>query len=78
MLSTLADSLVFAAEAAEEHSDKTLFYVLGGAAAVWAIVLFAIGMRSPGFPGTPAAQRVVTLVSVLVVLAAMAGSVLTT
>ena len=73
----LAALLTFAAETAEEETSKTLFYVLGGAAAVWAIVLFAVGMRSPSFPGSPGAQRGVIVVSVLVVVAAMASSVLT-
>ena len=73
----LAALLTFAAENAEEESSKTLFYVLGGAAAVWAIALFALGMRSPSFPASPGAQRGVIAVSVLIVVAAMASSVLT-
>jgi hypothetical protein len=73
----LATLLTFAAEAAEEEPDKTLFYVLGGLAAVWAIVLFAIGMRAPGFPSSAGAQRGVIVVSVLVVAGAMASAVLT-
>jgi mannitol-specific phosphotransferase system IIBC component len=73
----LAALLTFAAETAEEEPSKTLFYILGGAAAVWAVVLFAVGMRSPTFPGSPGAQRGVIAVSVLVVLGAMASAVLT-
>ena len=73
----LAALLTFAAETAEEETSKTLFYVLGGAAAVWAIVLFAVGMRSPSFPSSLGAQRGVIVVSVVVVVAAMASSVLT-
>jgi hypothetical protein len=73
----LATLLTFAAETAEAESSKTLFYILGGAAAVWAVVLFAVGMRSPTFPGSPGAQRGVIAVSVLVVLGAMASAVLT-
>jgi hypothetical protein len=73
----LATLLTLAAETAEEEPSKTLFYILGGAAAVWAVVLFAIGMRSPTFPGSPGAQRGVIAVSVLVVLGAMASAVLT-
>ena len=37
---------VVATEAVEEESSKTLFYVLGLVAAGWAVLLFAIGMRS--------------------------------
>jgi hypothetical protein len=73
----LATLLTLAAETAEEEPDKTLFYVLGGVAAVWAIVLFALGMRSPSFPGSPGAQRGVIAVSVLLVVAAMASAVYT-
>jgi hypothetical protein len=74
MLDTL---LLFAQETAEEEPSKTAFYILGSAAAVWAILLFAVGMRSPTFPGSPGAQRGVIAVSVLVVAAAMASAVIT-
>jgi hypothetical protein len=73
----LATLLTFAAETAGEESSKTPFYVLGSAAAVWAIVLFALGMRSPDFPGSAAVQRGVIAVSAVIVVAAMASSVLT-
>jgi hypothetical protein len=73
----LATLLIFAQETAEHETSKTAFYVLGGIAAVWAIVLFAIGMRSPSFPGSAGAQRGVIAVSVVLVVAAMASSVLT-
>jgi len=73
----LATLLTFAAETAEEESSKTAFYVLGSLAAVWAIVLFALGMRSPEFPGSAGAQRGVIAVSVLVVVGAMASAVVT-
>jgi hypothetical protein len=73
----LATLLTFAAEAAEAEPNKTAFYVFGGLAAVWAIFLFAVGMRSETFPGSPGAQRGVMAVSVLVVLGAMASAILT-
>lgn len=73
----LATLLTLAAETAGEESSKVPFYVLGGAAAVWAIALFALGMRSPEFPGSQGAQRGVIAVSVVLVVAAMASSVLT-
>jgi hypothetical protein len=73
----LATLLTFATEAADEETSKTAFYILGGAAAAWAIILFALGMRSASFPGSAAAQRVVIAISVLVVIGAMASSVLT-
>jgi hypothetical protein len=73
----LATLIAFATEAAEEETSKTAFYVLGGVAAVWAILLFSVGMRSATFPATPGAQRGVIAISVLVVIAAMASAVLT-
>jgi hypothetical protein len=76
-LTLFADTLVLATEAAEEETSKTAFYVLGGAAAAWAVVLFAVGMRSESFPGSRAAQRGVIAISVLVVFGAMASAVLT-
>jgi hypothetical protein len=72
-----ATLLTFATEAVEEESSKTAFYILGGAAAAWAIILFAIGMRSETFPGSAGAQRGVIAISVLVVIGAMASAVLT-
>jgi hypothetical protein len=73
----LAALLTLAAETAEEEPSKTLFYVAGSAAAVWALVLFALGMRSASFPGSPGAQRGVIAVSVLLTLGAMASAVIT-
>ncbi len=72
----LATLLTFATEAAEEEPDQTLFYVLGGVAAAWAILLFAVGMRSERFPGSDGAMRGVIAISVLVVAAAMASAVI--
>jgi len=69
--------LIFAQEAIEDEPSKTPFYILGGAAAVWAVVLFAVGMRSRDFPGTAGAQRAVMAISVVLVAAAMASAVLT-
>ena len=80
-MSTLATILVFAQEAAHgaepEESDKTLFYVVGGLAAVYAVIIAAIGIKKHDFPATKGAARGVFALSTLVVLAAMASSVLT-
>ena len=69
--------LIFAQEAIEDEPSKTPFYILGGAAAVWAVALFAVGMRSRDFPGSAGAQRAVMAISVVLVAAAMASAVLT-
>ena len=77
LLSTLATITAFAQEVVEEEeSDPVAFYILGGVAAAWAIVLFLIGMSRPKFPGSAAAQGVATLISSHAVAAAMASAVL--
>ena len=72
-----ATLLTFATEAVEEETSKTLFYVLGGLAAAWAILLFAVGMRSSTFPSSDGAMRGVITVSVVLVAGAMASAVIT-
>jgi hypothetical protein len=72
-----ATLLTFATEAVEEEPSKTLFYVMGGLAAAWAILLFAVGMRSSTFPSSDGAMRGVITVSVLLVAGAMASAVIT-
>ena len=73
----LATLLTFAAEAAEEDENLVPFYIIGGVAAAWAILLFAVGMRSATFPSSAGAQLATMAVSVLVVAGAMAAAVLT-
>ena len=69
--------ITFAAEEAEEPS-KTLFYVCGGALAVWAVVVAAIGIRAhETFPPTKSAARGVMTISIVLVLLAMASAVIT-
>ena len=78
LLSALATITAFAQEVVEEEeSEPVAFYILGSAAAVWAIVVFAVGMRSRDFPGSAGAQRAVMAISVVLVAAAMASAVLT-
>ena len=81
-MSTLASILVFAQEAAHgaaehEETSKTPFYVLGGLLAVYAVVLAAIGIKKHDFPGSQGATRGIFAFSTLLVVAAMASSVLT-
>lgn len=73
----LATFLTLAAEVAEEEPSKTLFYVLAALLAGWAVLLFAVGMRSHTFPGSRGAQRGVIATSVLLVAATMASSIVT-
>ncbi len=67
--------LVFAAEAGEE-SSKSLFYIAGGLLAVWAVALGAYGLSRPDFPRDSAARGIMG-VSALLVLAAVAASIMT-
>ena len=80
-MSTLATILVFAQEAAHgaehEESSKTPFYVLGGLAALYGVLLAAIGLTKHDFPSSRGAARGVFAFSTLVVVAAMASSVIT-
>ena len=80
-MSTLQSFIFFAQEAAHdaghEESDKTLFYVLGGVAAAYGVTVASLGIVRPDFPGSKGAARGVFALSALVVLAAMASSVLT-
>jgi hypothetical protein len=74
----LLATLIAAAEAGEEESSKTLFYVMGGILAAFAVVVSAIGIRGhETFPPSQGAARgVMTLAAVLVVLT-LAAAVLT-
>jgi len=69
--------ITFAAEEGAEPS-KTLFYICGGALAVWAVVVAAIGIRAhETFPPTKSAARGVMTISIVLVLLAMASAVIT-
>jgi hypothetical protein len=77
-MSTLQAMVVFAQETAhEEESSKTLFYILGGAAAVYAVIIAAIGITQHDFPRSQSAARGVYALSTVIVLAAMASAVIT-
>lgn len=62
---------------AEAEPSKTPFYIAGGALAVWAVVLSAIGMTQPSFPSSEGASRGVMLISIVLVAAAMVAIVVT-
>lgn len=58
------------------EASKLPFYAVGGALAVWAVVLSAIGLGRPEFPGGEAAARGVMLLSVGLMVGAMATAVI--
>lgn len=67
--------LVLASEGAE--SSKTAFYVAGGALAAWAVILSAVGLSRPEFPGSDGVARGVMAISTVLVIAAAAAAVAT-
>lgn len=73
----LRDLLVFAATEGEETS-KLPFYVLGGALAVWAVLVSAVGItRHETFPPSRGVASVVMLISTVLVVGAMGATILT-
>jgi hypothetical protein len=57
--------------------SKTPFYFVGGALAVWALVLSAIGLTRPSFPFNVGGQRAVILLSFVLVVATLAVAIST-
>jgi hypothetical protein len=55
---------------AADTTSKVPFFIIGGALAVYAVILSTIGIQRPQFPGGASGQRgVIGLTLVLVVLA---------
>ncbi len=78
MLSTILGFIFFAAEeAGHEESSKTLFYVVGGLAALYGVAIASLGIVKHDFPSSQGAARGVFALSAVVVAAAMASSVIT-
>jgi hypothetical protein len=70
--------LTFAQEAAHHEGDKTPFYIAGGALAVWAVLVSALGVaKHETFPSSSSGKAGVMAITTLLVLAAMATAVLT-
>lgn len=75
----MLETILFAAEAAgEEHSSHTAFYIAGGALALWAVVVSAIGIRGhANWPSSPGAANAIMGISAFLVVAACAMAVVT-
>jgi hypothetical protein len=70
--------VTFAAEAAEEETSKTLFYVAGLALTAFAVIIAAIGIRGhETFPPTRGAARAVMALAVVLVAFTMASAIIT-
>jgi hypothetical protein len=70
-------ALLVLAQAEEAEPSKTIYYIAGGALAIWAVVLSFVGLRSPSFPGGGGAARGVMALSAVLAVAAMATAVIT-
>ena len=68
---------VSAARANGRFPRVNAFHVLGGLLALWALVLSALGITRENFPGSKAAERVVALISVVLVALAIGSAVIT-
>ena len=74
---TLATVLAAAEHGAEPEKSKTAFYIVGGALAVWAVTISAVGITRPEFPDKPGPMRLVIVFSALLVIGAMTAAVAT-
>ena len=68
---------IFASEAAEAEPSKTPFYVAGSVLAIWAVAVFALGMRSETFPGSGWIYRGIIGVSAALVAVTLFTSIIT-
>jgi hypothetical protein len=69
--------IALAAEAAEEEGSHTAFYVAGAVLAGWALVVSALGITRPGFPGSKAGRVGVIALTALLVLGATSTAIIT-
>ena len=74
-MSTLLAVLALASEEAE--ASKTPFYVAGGALAVFAVLVGALGLAKPDFPSSEGASRAVMVLGTILAIAAMATTITT-
>jgi hypothetical protein len=51
------------------------FHVIGGIAAIWAVLVAVIGIRKEDFPG--GAEKIVGAISVLIVIGAISAAIIT-
>ena len=58
-------------------TSKVPFYIAGGALAAWAVVLAAIGLNRPEFPGNLRGQRTVIGISFTLMVIAIAMAIAT-
>ncbi len=59
------------------ETSKVPFYIGGLLLAVWAVVLSAVGLTRPEFPYNARGQRAVMLISLVLMVVALATAILT-
>jgi hypothetical protein len=62
---------------AADEPSKVPFFIIGGALAVYAVVLATIGMQRPNFPGGASGQRGVIGLTLAIVVLAIGAAILT-
>ncbi|HET7051683.1 MAG TPA: hypothetical protein VFI54_25660 [Solirubrobacteraceae bacterium] len=62
---------------AASGTSKVPFFIAGGALAVWAVILAAIGLNRPDFPGDLRGQRAVIAITFTIVVIAIAMAIVT-
>jgi plastocyanin len=66
-----------AAWVAAASTSRTPFYAAGAALVAWAVLVAAVGITHPGFPGSAALGRLVMLVSIVLVATTITTAVVT-
>ncbi len=60
---------------AADEPSKVPFFIIGGALAIYAVVLSAIGMTRPGFPFNARGQRAVIAVTLVIAVLAVGAAI---
>jgi hypothetical protein len=62
---------------AADEPSKVPFFIIGGALAVYAVILSTIGIQRPKFPSDARGQRGVIAMTAVIVVLAIAAAILT-
>lgn len=54
----------------------TIYYILGGVLALWAVIVAFLGIRFDRFPGGKGGERVLVAVSIVLVVATVGSAIL--
>jgi hypothetical protein len=62
---------------AADESSKVPFFIIGGALAIYAVILSTIGIQRPKFPNDARGQRGVIAMTAVIVVLAIGAAILT-